>query len=461
MAYPRQNAFVRSIARVERAAWRGVFSPRLGLVLLIALLLLCVLGGLLPQLDMGSQSGSPQRDALRARLRSRWGPAAAYLETLGLLGVFRSRLFYVFLALLGAVAVLRLAQVASPSWVPAPPRRANSRVFVWSCEPLEAWQRVCRALSATGQRVVRHTVVADMDLGAVRGTGLERWAPGLVYAGIVVLLTASVVEWGLGWVGPQVELVLGETRPLGSGTSLSARLEQVDLVPLADGTPGRFDSHISLLRGSALVRRVILGRERSATLGGLSLYQLGFGPAVRVSAQTGKGTSLRLQQMVGDRSPQRVLRLRFSGLQQEQLLAIPDADLVARVVYYGALPNLGFRGRVLHVQLIQGSTGQSLAERFIDHNDRVTAADVGVDLAFEYAVSLRAEREPGLPVAAAGAVLVLAGIVSSLTWPPREAWIAVRQDGSRCVCQLSVREADRQARWALALAASLAEAADG
>ena len=452
-----------ALGRIEVAAWRAITSPQVSMALLAALLIISLLGGLLPQAAPDVQPGSPRYQEWRGQMRPPWNAAADTLEALGLFRVFQSRLFYLFMAVIAVVAVLRLASLWIPSWAPAPPRETSTRDFTLLCGEAGAWEEISLTLRDMGLGVVRQISLDGARYTAARRVGVARSMPGLLYLGVLALLLAAVIEWRFGWVGSSLDLALGETRPLGVESGLAARLEQIDLLPLADGSLQRFDSHVSLIRGAHVESRVVLGLNRRATYQGFSLYQVGLGPAVRISARGASGQPLALQRTVGDTSAQGVLRLRLSGRQQEQLLTIPRADMVVRLVYYPSLPargspmTLGTKppSRALHVQLLRGSTGKLLAERFLEQAGEVSSADVSVDISFEYSVTIRPEREPGLPLAAIGGLLILAGIVCQVIWPPREAWLIVRPEDQGCHCRLIASRADADAPWLTALVAAL------
>ena len=141
---------------------------------------------------------------------------------------------------------------------------------------------------------------------------------------------------------------------------------------------------------------------------------------------------------------------------------MPDANLIVRLVYYPSLAARGYAGPVVHVRAERGVDGLRLAEEFLTASGALAVGDVTLDIGFEYYVMMRAAREPHVPVAAAGAVLVLAGIVGLALWPERRAWVAVcgRGDdgaGDALVCQIAVEPRDASAGWLLAADAVLAE----
>ena len=449
------------IERVCNAVWRLAVSPRTALVTLALLLVATVLGGLLPQASPALERGSSQYDAWLGQARSRYGSSVDVLESLGLLRVFSSRLFRLLLALASGVSLLRMLQLWVPPWV-SPCRFPVARhTLSLRCDSEEAWQRVMRAVAMTGQRLARHSEAHGVKYAVARRKGPQAWVPGLFYLGLLPLLLASVVEHRWGWAGPPVELALGETQSLGRSTGLVVSLDQIAFHARDDGTMQRFDSLLGLLRGALVEKRVAVGLGKPAAYRGVRLYQFGFGPSVQVMAHAAEGDALQVKDMLGDPRPQHALRLRFSGQQQERLLSIPEADLVVRLLHYPSLQTRGIQGRALHVQIHRASDGLLLAEEYLDGSGQVGAGDATVSVVFEYYVTLRAKREPGLSLAVAGGLLMLVGMVGFVVCPPRDVWLSVRSRRRGSVCDLEVAERDVQAQWFLRLVSQVAEVSDG
>ena len=461
MTFIQPGAATNAIERVANAAWRLAISPRTALATLALLLVATVLGGLLPQASPALERGSSQYDAWLGEARSRYGASVDVLESLGLLGVFSSRLFRLLLALASGVSLLRMLHLWVPSWVSPRHFPVGRHSLSLRCGSEEAWQRVIRALAVAGQRLARYAEARGVTYAVARRKGPERWVPGLFYLGLLPLLLASVVEHQWGWAGTPVELALGETQSLGRSTGLAVHLDQIAFLPRDDGTMQRFDSLVLLLRGARVEKRLVVGPGKPAAYRGLRLYQLGFGPSVQVGAYAAEGNALQIKDMLGDPTPQRALRLRFSGQQQERLLAIPEADLVLRLLHYPSLQTQGIQGRALHVQIHRASDGLLLAEEYLADSGQVEAGDTSVHVIFEYCVTLRAKREPGLFLAAAGGLLMLVGMVGFVVCPPRQLWLSVRSRRRGSVCELEVAESDLQAQWFLRLVSEIAEVGDG
>jgi hypothetical protein len=457
MAQSRHGTTTRFLERVSTVAWRLATSPRSMMVLLVVLLGITLLGGILPQVNPATRQDAAQYAQWLSQMRLRWSGTLSLFDSLGLLNIFSGRFFHLVLAILLSALFLQVLIMAKPAWGPPPSRHASVRVLSLPSDVQRSWERLAHALAAVGQRLVQGADGEQVRYGVAVRAGVYHWLPSLLYVGLALLFAASWVQWRYGWIGPSQELMLGEIRPLDRTTGLAVRLEQVEIVPRRDGTLARLGSRVSLLKGTEVQGDVALGPGKRAIFADLALYQLGFGPSIRISARDAEGQRLDVQRMVGDTALQRSLRMRFEGRQQEQLLAIPKADVLVYLVHYPALPAQGIPSRALQVQLRRGGDGQLLAEQFLAEGGQVQANGVSVDIAFEYYILARAAREPGLPLAGIGGALIFLGMASFLPWPSRTVWVAVRQDGEGSACQLVVPRIDAEAPWFRALNVMLTE----
>jgi hypothetical protein len=285
--------------------------------------------------------------------------------------------------------------------------------------------------------------------------GLGRWLPGLFYLGIVLLLLAGVVRHRFGVTSPPWSLTLGETRPLPGDPTLALRLDQVAIAP-AQGT---FESLLTLLQDDDDTRsleQLPLGPTKPNRVAGQRLYQLGYGPAARVTAQAADGSRLRIYHLVGAVPPAETFRVAFEGRQSEELLAIPEADLVLRLVYYASLPAQEL-DETVHLQILKGQSRSLLAEAFMTGPDQLRTLDVTITVMPEYYVVLQLQREPEIPLFIAGGLLCLLGIVALALWPPRHLWIGLQRYGEdHAVCQLLTPH-HRDSEWLRCLLALLQE----
>jgi len=321
-----------------------------------------------------------------------------------------------------------------------------------SSSATEAWKRIGAAFLSASLQQPSPVRVGERQVAACRRAGIAGWLPGCVYVGWLCILLASLVGWRLGWRGTDVTLLLGETQPLDGRTALAARLDEVILTSEAHDEGTRVDSRLSLLEKGVSVKSVALAPGVHARYGGVALYQVDNGPAARVVVRDAQGRELDISDMADAGTLRAEARLAFVGSQQERLVIVPAADLLVRLVHYTSLPSRGLAGRVLYVQLMRWSDGQALAEQFLDRDATLSVTNaqgdqVSVEVAFEAYVVVRAEREPELPLAAAGGLLALLGMAGMLFWPPRWAWVQVEERGKDCVCRVDVAARDARADW--------------
>jgi hypothetical protein len=103
--------------------------------------------------------------------------------------------------------------------------------------------------------------------------------------------------------------------------------------------------------------------------------------------------------------------------------------------------------------LLRGRDGQLVAEQFLAADGALVAGDVRVEIGFEYYITLRAEREPELPLAGMGAALMLIGLAALTIWPPRTVWTAFAWGDEGASGQIMAARSDVDSGWFRRLAA--------
>ncbi len=434
----------RPIERICRGTWRVANSPWAVLVMLVLLLMMAVLGGLSAQARSGVLGEMSRLGQAVQGEMAQWATSEV-LGSFGLQVILRSWLFRVFVGVAVAIIVLRMLGLWVSSWPTTAVELVPSLNVVLPLDEGATWKRVSHVFGMMGQRETRRIEIDDSQYALYKRVGKKRWLGGMFYLGLLVLMLASLIRTHYGWNGSPVDLALGESRVLDPRSGLTVRLEQIALLPRADGTLQRFDSRIALLEKGRADQELDVGFARRAVYGGTTIYQLGFGPAARLSVQQGDGTALNLQQMLSETEPRHVLRVRFSERQQEQLVAVPEAGLIVRLIQY---PNASREERgTLHVEVLRGQDGVLIAEQFLTDAGTITTNGIVVHVAPEYHVTLRAEREPELPLAALGGVLVVLGMCGLIVWPPRENWVSISKAPGGSRCRFFASPADAGAQW--------------
>ena len=211
----------------------------------------------------------------------------------------------------------------------------------------------------------------------------------------------------------------------------------------------RVGSEVTIERGTQVVVEP-LELAAPARVDGFTYYQLGHGPAVRVSARQGE-QELPVR-AVGSNATDGAVRVAFAGSQDERLVILPTAGAVVRITHYGAAPaapssKARAQAPAMHIQLLDGSGGQVLAEAFLSGSGVISTGDLTVAIDPEFYVDIVAQREPGVRLLALGGGLLLAGAAMMIAFPQRRCRIALVPvaDGTRV--RLIARAADGEASW--------------
>lgn len=449
------RASPRPLQRIAADLWAAAVSPYATLTLLGVCLGFALLCGLLPQADAETLADAAAYQRWVQPIHARWGDLGEALGSLGLLRVVHTRVYALFLALSAGHCLLRLLCALFPAWEGVPPHAE-----VWRQRTAERPATTRARLKASLAREGCPLVTVAEDDGPwrarTRETTLSRLTPALVYAGLLLLLGAALVSARFGWASPTVDLALGESGLLDAGEKLVLRLDQLELYGDEGGGPGRFISHLTVIEGLAEVGTLRTTPRHRATYGGVAIYQLGYGPAVRVRAWDVTGRQVDVRELATGHE-HRVGRIRLSGWQREHMLAVPETGLVLRLVHYPGALDQGYlgdsgrgsagEGRRLHVQVLRGRDQAVMDEQFLTESGTLTAAGLQLAIDFEYYVRVRAEREPELPLAAVGGGCLLTGAVGALWVQRRDLWVVVAPEGEGSVVEMAVPRRHVESAW--------------
>ena len=450
------------LAETLRQAWREYRSMRTALVLLVVLAAASILGSLFPQEGL-----SPQRvDQYFAD-----HPALApVLERLGLFDVFGSPWYMaIYLALLGALVACLVPRTRALVRVlrSRPPRggdlaRYRSRAgFHTPAAPEEAMAAARRVLRRSRYRLADR----DGQLAGEKGY-LREAASMLFHLSLLVLLVGLAYGKGYGYRG-QAAIVEGETwanarvgydsfspgRFFGPDrlAPFQLRLDDFSNSFYANDTPREFASQLTAmdLDGRTLQAQRV-APNRPMTVDGVRIFQSDYGyvPVVRVT--DAKGRELL--------APQEVLTLRdpaseVSNGAVKVTRASPQVGL--QVVLFTGLRTgadcpggadfcndprlvrpvlvvLAYQGdlradRAQSVFTLDQSRLRPLGDRpLLLVPGRSAKLANGMEVSFtglkQYSV-LTLARDPGVPVVAVAAALLLLGLVPSLYVTRRRVWV--------------------------------------
>lgn len=397
--------------------YRFAASDRVLAVVLGLTAVALLLGVLLPQAPPATAQQSTER--WLAETASRYGSLGGAMQAAGLFDLWRSPWLQALLAALAFCLLLRLGLAAGDAWrrLRRPdPTAAAGEALRW---PLHADVALDGDAEAAAAELAEdlHSEgwrVAQTAGGATAQVVAERSAVGvlavpLFYLGLLAALAGLWLGQQAGWreaglvlaPGQPVRLTEDDTLVVSSQPAPAGEVADTFLVQ-RDGQPAQ-ETTFS-----------VLGASRAA---GVSIRRTGDGQALTVSARDGTGAAVLLQPLDRSGPPQSSLTLVFDQPRAEQLFAAPASELVFSVVAFPALPERGFSGPTFLVQAFPAGQQAPIANQFIQDGADLAIGDAIYTLTAGRFVTVEVSRNPGLPVAVAGAVLALMAALLAL-WRP-------------------------------------------
>jgi cytochrome c biogenesis protein len=466
-----------------RQAWREYRSMRTALVLLVVLAAASILGSLFPQEGL-----SPQRVD---QYFSDHPALAPVLERLGMFDVFGSAWYMaIYLALLGALVACLVPRTRALVRVlrSRPPRggdlaRYRTRAsFQTPAAPDQAMAAARRVLRRSRYRLADHpegsgepqggAPVGREELAGEKGF-LREAASMLFHVSLLVLLIGLAYGKGYGYRG-QAAIVEGETwanarvgydsfspgRFFGPErlAPFQLRLDEFTNSFYPNNTPREFASQVTALDldGRRLQSQRV-APNRPMTVDGVRVFQSDYGyvPVVRVQGKDGKDLVapqevLTLRDPASEwstgavrvtrASPQVGLELTmFTGLETAPNCPggapfCNDPRLVRPVLVVLAYQGDLQANRAQSVFTLDRSRLELLGDRpLLLAPGQSRALANGMVVSFtglkQYSVFTLA-RDPGVPVVAAAAGLLLCGLVPSLYVTRRRVWVRAGPDGA-------------------------------
>jgi hypothetical protein len=384
------------------AASRRVLAVVLGLTALALLL-----GVLLPQAPPATVQQSTER--WLAETASRYGSLGSAMQAAGLFDLWRSPWLQILLAVLAFCLLLRLGLAAGDAWrrLRCPdPAAAAGEALRWPQHAdvtLEndveaAAVELAEDLHSEGWRVARAADSVAAQVVAER-SAVGVLAGPLFYLGLLAALAGLWLGQQAGWREPGVALIPGQPVRLSQDDSL--------VIGAQPAPPGEVASTFLVQRDGQPAEESsfsILGAGRAA---GVSIRRTGVGQALTVSARDAAGGAVQLQPVDRSGPPQSSLTLVFDQPRAEQLFLAPTSELVFSVVAFPALPERGFSGPTFLVQAFPAGQQAPIANQFIQDVADLAIGDAIYTLAAGSFVTVEVSRNPGWPLAVAGAALAL------------------------------------------------------
>jgi hypothetical protein len=443
--------------------WRAFSAPQTLLLLMGLLGLTLALGAWVPQIPpQGSSDPRAWLDAQPGFL----GQADSLVRALGLYDLYQTLWFRLLLVVTGLALFVRAVDAAElawratgssgraalpPAWQPRLPELQIAAPL-----PLAAVQsRVEEVLTRRGyaHREVPASPVTTL-LASQRASAL--WLRPASYIALLVALLGLFLAGSWGWQADPVQLLPGESRSVGHGTSLGFRLDSFRLHLDNRGQLAGYQSEVTWLEGQAEIDQGVAGIGRPAKQAGLALHQAGFAPVVRLKAQDGAGQPLRLEGDRADATSGDEMLIRFSTPEDRPLVFLPGLE---RFLILTFEPLCASGRPAVHVDLLDevGANSQRLGS--LSSSGALPLGDGQLTAELTYGPILRAESRPALGLALAAALLALLFLAVAWVLPPRLAWLALSPAGEdRSAVAVTVLTGSGQSEWLAGLAGGLEEA---
>ena len=158
-----------------------------------------------------------------------------------------------------------------------------------------------------------------------------------------------------------------------------------------------------------------------------------------MTAEDSDGQPIAIQSLAPGGEVSQKLHLLFQQTQGEQAFALPTRNLTFRAVSYPALPERNIAAPVFLVEAYRGADPAPVFDELVEDTAAVKLDGVTLTLQRDRYVILEAAALPGLPLLLLGAIITLAGVITSVVCGPTRAWIGMAADGD--AVDLAVRAA--------------------
>ncbi len=443
--------------------WRLLTGQRAASLLLSLLALTLLVGLVLPQMP-----GELAQDDMAARwlaeTGNRYGPLGRLLQAAGFFDIRHSAWLSGLLGAFAFIILLRLAdsagdslrrlgQAAPAAWTGIARRWPLQSSLQLSGDLDAALDELGKDLRSEGWRVGTLIDDAGAHLSAER-SALSLLALPALYAGLLLLLAGLWLGQVFGWQEAGLTLAPGEQTQLARDDQLS-----LSLIRQADGSQavaaGPVDGPLTVRPFSA---------RGSVRVQGITVRRTGEGLALVVDAASQSGDKIQLQRLEDQAALQYTLNLIFDQPRAERVFLAPSRQLAFSVVAFPALPERGFSGPTFLVQAFQVGRRDPLVNQFVEGDASLTIEGDRYDLQAGQYVTVRASRDPGAWVTAAGGLLALLSLLLSIWQPQGQLDLHLqRQRGGMISASASLRPSPlwREAeRWLAAWSATYESGAE-
>jgi hypothetical protein len=427
--------------------WRVFASPYLTILLLACLTVLIGLGIILPQRPTEALTDQAANNLWLASLRQHYHGVADWFIRLGLLDIHRSLWMRGLLGLLAFNLLLATLDIVQPRHVMH--AGMEREILVHDPALLESPERLMERI-----RQVLHAQRYRFLIGKSNRLACadHSWAfPLLVYMGLLLVIGGLVISERTAWWEENVALQPGQVRPLGHGTNLALRADDIEAY---NGLSNSGHAELTFLRGEGETARRRLRTYTPLFYHGLLFYLTSTEPVLLVQAHDASGRNIPLRTpesgavqfmevalhfraaeapryiVVLDLLPGSQLSRQFQQSGLERYVLVPSRDLSLRLLYQSPQP--GGAAPAFQVQAFRGAeTVPFYQHQFHAAETIEIAGDRYLFQPQRYAL-IKFGQDDGLVFIFVGIVLVMLGMILSTRHPLKRVYLGL-QPSSKAV----------------------------
>lgn len=417
------------------ALWRILAAPLTLLILLGLLALALAASTLIPQIPV-TFAEDPQ--AWLAMQTGVWGQASDVLYFLGVFDLLNSLWFRALLVLLGLCLFVRTVDSVELAWrVSRRDRWTPDRLAAWGNQPPRVELQLPFSLDETVERIAALMPERGFWTGKVPGLAvpslvavrraLVLWSRPLAYGALLVALASMAVAGAWGWEGEPWQPREGDEHAVGHGTPYSVRLDAFTIVQ-GDAAATEYASQIAWLEGESVLKQDLVGDGRSSSYAGITLRQVGYVPVVRLRGWDEEDSPLMLETegdilgMTGEAD------IRFSSMEDQPLVLIPNEDLFLMLSYE---PGCDGEGPALYVNRIGDGGDDREVLGILDDSGALSVDGLRFEVDLAFVPILRLDRHLAVGFALVCVALFIIALFANWIAPTRMVWIAIAQECER------------------------------
>jgi cytochrome c biogenesis protein ResB len=420
-------------------SWRILGSRRFTLGVLVALMLVLACGAILPQRPQEAAIDSRQYAHWLSHLHIRYLQWADPLANWGFFSIRDSYWLEIPLALLIVNLVIcgidrfettrRRHRPTLEDLASAFSEGSRARRFV-AVEKIESTlARLRGLLESRRYRVHVQEIEGEGYVTALRFP-IADWGSLFGHVGLILVIAGVLLGPRVAWQEPGIALIPNQEHQLLHAPSLGVRLEsfQADFVP--NGDSESYQAHLTVIERGSEVARGTASPGAPLLHGVMSIHQVSHGPLVTIGAADAEGSPIMLQALAQSGTPREEVSLQLSEDQSEGYVAIPERNLILRVVLQPQATAELQGSRSLLVQAYAEGTTEPVFSDTVQQSRLIQIEGDSYAIEWGHYAVLNLARDPTLVPIIVGAAALLAAITAVWVLRPRSVWVMVRGSDS-------------------------------